>query len=369
MRKSIILLYGGNSPEHSVSCVSAASVYQSLTSIGYPVICIGITRKSRMYVQKPSLIWDDSVEAYSAVIEKDEELAIAVVPGRGLSCGSSLIADGVIFPLTHGAYGEDGRLQGLLDFLPLPYIGSSFSSSFIGFSKYTAKLYWEKAGLPVVDYICVDSFMYDGFSAADPSTGKLIHEISESLGLPVYIKPESSGSSIGITRAETLSELYPALEKAAEISRRVLIEKAVNCREIECSVFDTRTDIFVSQPGEIAAPGQFYNYAYKYSSKKHAARITIPAELPQEVTERIRNLAEAGYRALSCCGMARADMFFDRDSGAVYLNEINTIPGFTETSMFMRLVTSNSFDWSSLMDELIETAEKELYARWYSEDG
>jgi len=231
----------------------------------------------------------------------------------------------------------------LLDFLPLPYIGSSFSSSFIGFSKYTAKLYWEKAGLPVVDYICVDSFMYDGFSAADPSTGKLIHEISESLGLPVYIKPESSGSSIGITRAETLSELYPALEKAAEISRRVLIEKAVNCREIECSVFDTHTDIFVSQPGEIAAPGQFYNYAYKYSSKKHAARITIR--------------------------MARADMFLDRDSGAVYLNEINTIPGFTETSMFMRLVKSGSFDWSSLMDELIETAEKELYARWYSEDG
>ncbi|MCF7942811.1 MAG: D-alanine--D-alanine ligase [Spirochaetia bacterium] len=368
MRKTIILLYGGNSPEHSVSCVSAAAVYQSLTNIGYPVMCIGITRNSRLYLQKPSLIWDDSVEAYRALIERNEELAVTIVPGKGLSCGSRLIADGVLFPLTHGAYGEDGRLQGMLDFLPIPYIGSSFSSSFIGFSKYTAKLYWEKAGLPVVDYICVDSFMYDGFSAAEPSTAMLVHEISESLGLPVYIKPESSGSSIGITRAGTLAELYPALEKAADISRRVLIEKAINCREIECSVFDTRTDLFVSQPGEIAAPGQFYNYEYKYSSKKHAACITIPAELPQDVTERIRKLAAAGYRALSCCGMARADMFFDRDSGAVYLNEINTIPGFTETSMYMQLVKSGGFDWNSLMEELIRTAEKELNARWNSED-
>ncbi len=368
MRKTIILLYGGNSPEHSVSCVSAASVYQSLINIGFPVMCIGITRKNRMYLQKPALIWDDFSQALKAVIEENEQLSIAIVPGKGLSCGSDLIADGILFPLTHGTYGEDGRLQGMLDFLPLPYIGSSFSSSFIGFSKYTAKLYWERAGLPVVDYICADSFTHDGFSSALPSTDKLIHEISAVLGLPVYIKPESSGSSIGITRVERLSDIYPALEKAAKASRRVLIEKAINCREIECSIFDSGTNIFVSQPGEIAAPGQFYNYEYKYSSKKNAARITIPADLTPEAALNIRNLAEAGYRALYCSGLARADMFFDRDSGDVYLNEINTIPGFTETSMYMQLVKSGGFDWNSLMEELIGTAEKELNARWNAAD-
>jgi D-alanine-D-alanine ligase len=348
MNGPITLLYGGKSPEHLISCISAAAVHRELTRAGFSVLCIGIARDCSMYLQKPQRSADPLAGTDRLDIICEESRRISIVPGEGLRCAGSLIDAGVLFPLTHGAYGEDGRLQGLLDYLPLPYIGCGFSSSFLGFSKYAAKLIWQNQGLPVVPWITC--------TAPDAQTRRnLLDEVSD-FGLPVFVKPDTSGSSIGVSRAERIEEVIPALLSALLYSERALIERAITAREIECSVFPLKSGISVSEPGEIISSHTFYDFAHKYQKERAQTAITVPAALSAELKRRARALARDGYQALCCRGLARVDMLLDTADGTLYLNEVNTIPGFTETSMFMQLVSASGFSWHLFIEEQVQAA-------------
>ncbi len=359
MNRPITLLYGGRSPEHLISCISASTVHKELTRAGFTVLCIGITRNCSMYLQEPQCSVDPLTEAVRLDIICDESRRVSVVPGEGLCCAGTPIDAGVLFPLTHGAYGEDGRLQGLLDCLPLPYIGCGFYSSFLGFSKYAAKLFWERQGLPVVPWITCSA----ADISPDAKTGRnLIKEVS-AFGLPVFVKPESSGSSIGAAMAEKIEEVVPAVRSALRFSERVLIERAIKAREIECSVFPISSGISVSEPGEIIPSHTYYDFAHKYRREKAKATIIVPAALSPELTFKARTLAREGYQALSCSGLARVDLLLDTVDGTLFLNEVNTIPGFTETSMFMQLVSVSGFNWTQFIEEQIQAAVTEAEQR------
>lgn len=348
------LLFGGRSVEHDVSIVSATSILAALDRSRYEISLIGVD---------PDGIWHlaDADRPLAAVLE-DPSFFLPATPGPTKLLAAESASDAgssragqvktapldLVFPIIHGRGGEDGALQGLLELAEVPYVGSGVLSSALQMDKDFAKQLLARAGVPVTPWITFSggTLDRDGLPAA-------AERAETELGFPVFVKPANSGSSIGIARAESIPELIAALAEAQRYDRKVLVEAAIDAREIEVGVLGN-DEPAASVPGEIRAAQSFYDYDAKY--RDESTELIIPAELEPEESEAIRAMAIMAFQALDAEGMARVDFLFERDTRRYYVNELNSLPGFTDVSMYPKLWEATGLPYPRLLDRLIELA-------------
>ena len=369
---NIVIFYGGKSGEHEVSLRSAAAVARNIDSTKYTISLVGITKDGKWYLQSESeleRIKKDSESGFA--IEEDASMAVSVIPGGGVegaffAAGRTIRCD-VAFPVLHGTYGEDGTIQGLFDMAGVPYVGCATMSSAITMDKEKTKAIWRQAGLPVVPYICLER----SDLANQAQLEEILSKAAETLKYPLFVKPCCAGSSDGASKATNEKELSVAIMDAFQWDDKILIEKAINAREIECSVTgnsvtsdgsSSATNIRAYIPGEIAPNHTFYSYDAKYNDP-NGANLLIPAAVDQDTIETIRSLAMKAYTAVDAAGLSRVDFFLDRDTNALYLNEINTMPGFTQISMFPKLCQAAGTTYPELMDILLSEAVERAKAK------
>jgi len=330
------VIFGGRSGEHEVSLRSAESILKALDRNKYEVVPIGITHEGR---------WLASTNAVAMLPAKDQ-IQKVLTDGQPITLPAEPASQGivdVIFPILHGTYGEDGTMQGFLELANVPYVGAGVLGSAIGMDKDVMKRLLREAGLPIVDYWTVRKTDLDAFLQAHIS----------SLPYPVFVKPANLGSSVGITKVHADEELPAALETAAQYDRKIVVEQGVDAREIEISVLGN-DDPVASLPGEIIPSREFYDYKAKYVDED--SRLLIPAPLEAIQTNDVQRLAIAAFKVLECSGMARVDLFLERITGKFYVNEINTLPGFTSISMYPKLWEASGIPYSELIDRLITLA-------------
>lgn len=340
MRTTLVVLYGGRSAEHDVSRVTAAHVLRAVDHSAFRVIPVGISRDGEWSID----------ESLVALLDAGAHGLPAELTVGGASTSSSIIASSaaagqvVVMPLLHGPLGEDGTIQGLLEVLDVPYIGSGVLASAAAMDKGIAKVILAQHGIPQVEW---RTFHVDAISP------RIIEEAIDFLGLPLFVKPANMGSSIGVSKAKTRQEAITALAKAFEYDEWVLVEEAVTGREIEVAVLGNESPR-ASVPGEIVPSHEFYDYEDKYIGD--GAQLLVPAPLsPEEVVE-VQQLAIKIYRALRSDGMARVDFFYEKGKRGFLCNEINTIPGFTPISMYPKLWQASGVTYAELLDELIALA-------------
>jgi D-alanine-D-alanine ligase len=348
------VLYGGRSGEHDVSLCSAASVVAALDKKKYDIVAIGIDRDGRWYVQDhPEIITDKDFGKILSLkkrglwlvnhFEKQNKLHLYNLE----SSGERLTVD-LIFPVLHGTYGEDGTLQGLLELAMVPYVGVDVAGAAVGMDKDIAKRLLKEAGIPVVPWITIDKYEW----REHPKI--ILNKALNQLSLPMFVKPLCTGSSVGIKKVKVKKELAPAIDYAFQFDTRIMIETGIDCREIECAVLGNERPQ-ASVLGEILPRHEFYSYEAKYLDPQ-GARMNIPAKIPAKLAAAIRQSAVAGFQALNCNSMARVDFFLDKKTGRFYLNEINTLPGFTSISMYPKLWAATGIQYGELLDKLIALA-------------
>jgi D-alanine-D-alanine ligase len=277
-----------------------------------------------------------------------QETPVQLLPGHGLFLGDREMPVHFVFPVLHGPFGEDGTLQGLLEMLDLPYAGADVLGSALAMDKEQAKTVWRARGIPILDFLMVRRHEF----ADTAHRQDLLQSVEKRLPLPVFVKPARTGSSVGVGRADNREELSRVLERALHYDTKALVERAADAREIECAVIGN-DPVLSFPPGEIVSSHAFYSYEAKYLDPA-GARPVIPAELPASLAGEARTLAERAYRALGVTGFARVDLFLERGTDRFYLNEINSIPGFTNISMFPRLCETGGLPYRDLIDRLIE---------------
>lgn len=344
------ILFGGRSGEHEVSLTSAASVMKALDRAKYHVVPIGITREGKW------LVGSAADQLLPGVLKDGEPVTPAVDPSgpkliplsdRSLRKSDAAPAVDVIFPVLHGTFGEDGTVQGLLELADIPYVGAGVLGSAAGMDKDVMKRLFRDARLPVVPWILVLRSEWERSPAAVAKRAR------KQIGFPLFVKPANLGSSVGISRVRTPRELATAMNLAAGYDRKILVEKAVDAREIECSVLgNDRPE--ASVPGEIVPVNEFYDYEAKYV--KEGSELIIPARLTARQAHQAQEYAVRAFQAVDCAGMARVDFLLDRRAGKLYVNEINTIPGFTPISMYPKLWEASGLPYPKLIDRLVELA-------------
>jgi len=367
-RVRVGIIYGGRSSEHEVSLASAAAVISNLNPNQYEVFPIYIHPDGRWSLAEhpptsssaAQVINQSKSRSASASLKVRRTLQLLPHPSDKTLIAieqkndnsipeivDSLTLD-VLFPVLHGKHGEDGTLQGLLELANLPYVGAGVFSSAAAMDKTVAKVLFKGHELPVVDYFVVSKKDWEASRTAT------LDLLVQQLTFPMFVKPANLGSSIGISKATKVDELEKSIDLARMFDQKVLVEVAVpEARELECAVLGNE-DPIVSLPGEIVSTGQFYDYAAKYLDTE--SKLIIPASLTEGQTTQIKNLAAAAFQAIDCAGMARVDFLMDGTNGQVFLNEINTIPGFTTISMYPKLWEASDLNYSSLLDRLIELA-------------
>lgn len=372
------VLFGGRSGEHEVSLLSAASVLNAIDKEKYDVVPIGITKDGRWLaaehaenlltgklVLEPRNLraGDPQNTEPAAVLARGEA---AVVPPEPIHRQSGLmpfqtdaspmrrasdraINVDVIFPVLHGTFGEDGTIQGLLELADIPYVGAGVLGSAAGMDKDIMKALFIAAGLPIVKHVTILRRDWEN----DP---KKVEKQVAKLKYPVFVKPANLGSSVGISKAHNKKELGPAIEEAAKFDRKIVIEQGVGgakdkAREIECSVLGN-DDPQASVPGEIVPIKEFYDYDAKYLDE--GSELIIPAKLTKAEMKKVQELAVKAFKAVDCTGLARVDFLMDPKTGKIYINEINTMPGFTAISMYPKLWAASGLEYSDLIDRLIQ---------------
>ncbi|QQO10900.1 D-alanine--D-alanine ligase family protein [Breznakiella homolactica] len=357
MKKTIALLFGGRSGEHEVSLSSAASVAKNLDTSKYEILLIGIDIEGNWYLQDDDELRRIRSGGTALSIKKDENRRVSIIPGGGrerafsLAGGKALPVD-TVFPVLHGTFGEDGTIQGLFEIAGLPYVGCGVPGSAIGMDKEIAKILWLNAGLPVVPYLRIRA----GDWKNRDKRQNLIETAERDFSYPLFIKPSSAGSSVGTGVAAKREELEACVGNAFAWDSKVLIEPFIPAREIECSVTGNR-DFEAYTPGEVAPTHQFYDYDAKYNDPNGAA-LLIPADLNEATLHKIRELAVRAYRTAEITGLARVDFFIHKDTGEIYLNELNTMPGFTSISMFPKMCEASGLSYPDLLDKLIGLGEE-----------
>jgi D-alanine-D-alanine ligase len=377
------ILFGGRSGEHEISLLSAASVSKAIDKAKYEVVPIGITKEGRWVTSADAerLLQGKSADAGhlragdpeatpgAAVLARGEAVIVPPEPHRrgSSSSGTSItpfqtdvdltrrstdraINVDIIFPVLHGTFGEDGTIQGLLELADLPYVGAGVLGSAAGMDKDIMKALFRAAGLPIVKHVTV---LRSEWEADKKKTEK---KIEAGVKYPVFVKPANLGSSVGISKARDRKELGPAIAEAAKFDRKIVIEQGVGgkkkkAREIECSVLGNDT-LKASVPGEIVPATEFYDYKAKYLDE--GSQLVIPAKLTKAETKNIQQLAMAAFKAVDCAGLARVDFLMDPDTRKIYLNEINTMPGFTAISMYPKLWAATELTYPKLIEQLIE---------------
>jgi D-alanine-D-alanine ligase len=347
------LLFGGRSGEHDVSLTSAASVLKALDPEKYEVVPIGVTREGGWRVGTSARKFLESSCSLSAIIENGRPVTASIDPTQpalvalNSAAKESPPAVDVVFPLLHGTFGEDGTVQGLLDLAGIPYVGAGVLGSAAGMDKDVMKRLFRDAGLPVVPWVLV----MRGDWESEPSQIRKL--VEKTIRYPLFVKPANLGSSVGISKVRKGKELAAALNLAARYDRKVIVERGVNAREIECSVLGNDRPV-ASVPGEIVPVNEYYDYEAKYL--KEGSEAIIPARLKPAQAARVQELAVRAFQAVDCAGMARVDFLVDRKTGKIYLNEINTIPGFTPISMYPKMWEASGLPYSKLLDRLVELA-------------
>lgn len=336
-KTSLALLFGGKSAEHEVSVTSAQAVFDNLNRDKYRISCIYVNKDGR---------WQAVASPHLPISELDKGDASSFLPWKSEGRGHGLSAD-VYFPVLHGPYGEDGTLQGLFELADIPYVGAGVLASAAGMDKAVAKTLFRARGLPVGKYRTV--YQMDWMQGSQT----FLREIRSELSLPYFVKPANMGSSVGITKVKKFEELEGAVHAAFLHDRKILVEEGIQGREIECSVLGNDA-LSASVPGEVIPHAEFYDYQDKYITGKTTFR--IPAPLSPDVAERIQMLAMEAFRSIEGSGMARVDFFLQDKTDRIFINEINTIPGFTAISMYPKLWSASGLEFSDLLDALINLA-------------
>jgi D-alanine-D-alanine ligase len=358
MRKlTVAVLFGGRSGEHEVSLDSAASVLEALDRTKYEILPIGITREGR---------WITAGDPLAALRSGrvNGESRTAILPGDPTTQGLIRLPDpaslapaagqgptaeriDVVFPVLHGTYGEDGAVQGLLELAGIPYVGSGVLGSAVGMDKLAMKRLFQHAGLPLVPYL--------GVRRRDWTTRRreTLEQVADLLGFPLFVKPANLGSSVGISKVKRPEDLEPAMALAFEYDRTVLVEVGLEARELECAVLGN-DEPEVSVVGEIVPRKEFYDYEAKYTPG--LTDVLIPAPIPDDLADSVREMGRRAFRVLDTAGLARVDFFMEKRSGRLYINELNTMPGFTRTSMYPKLWAASGVSYPALVDRLIELA-------------
>ncbi|MFN2543849.1 MAG: D-alanine--D-alanine ligase family protein [Actinomycetota bacterium] len=347
MRRRMAILFGGRSAEHEVSVVSAGAVKRALDPERYDPVFIGITREGSWHLlDEPPALEPGSGSLPGVEGPAGTEIELSRDSGQLVGQDGSRREIDVVFPLVHGPFGEDGTIQGLLELAGVPYIGAGVTASAIGMDKAVQKVLFEAAGLPVIEHEVVHEREWEEDAEA-------VEARAHDLGYPLFAKPATLGSSVGITKVRDAAGLRPAVEEALKYSRSALLERsAEGAREIECAVLGN-DDPVASLPGEILPSAEFYDYRSKYLDD--STRFGVPADLPPEATAEVQRMAVAAFRAIDCAGMARVDFFLWDERGAI-VNEINTIPGFTPVSMYPRLWEASGLPYAELLDRLVDLA-------------
>jgi len=376
------ILFGGRSGEHEISLLSAASVFNAIDKNKYDVVPIGITKEGHWVTsanaerllrgefehgqEKHLRAGDPEATPSAAVLARGEAI---LVPPEPQPRGSSLpalqteaseavvrpnhaVEVDVVFPVLHGTFGEDGTIQGLLELADMAYVGAGVLGSAAGMDKDVMKSLFRAAGLPIVKHVTI---LRSEWEKQPKKAEKLIEA---KIKYPVFVKPANLGSSVGISKAHNRKELGPAIEEAAKFDRKIVIEQGVGggknkAREIECSVLGN-DDAKASVPGEIVPSKEFYDYDAKYLDE--GSQLIIPAKLTKAETKKVQELAVAAFKAVDCSGLARVDFLMDPKSRKVYLNEINTMPGFTSISMYPKLWAASGLSYPALIEKLIVLA-------------
>ncbi len=351
--KTIAVLFGGRSGEHEVSLVSAESVMKALDPARYVVVPVGVDKAGRWWTGAGAMSYlrqgetDPSADCRPCILPADPTLRALRVQSEAE--WESIPID-VAFPVLHGTFGEDGTMQGLFELADLPYVGAGVAGSAVAMDKVLQKRLHRDDGLPV------PAFLHYNSTDVRERAEEIAVEVEATLGMPLFIKPPNLGSSVGISKARNREELITALRHAALFDRKVLVECAVpEAREIEVAVLGNQ-DPVASIPGEVVPSNDFYDYDAKYVDNSSA--LHIPADLPEEMVERVRTLAVKAFRTLDCEGMARVDFLLSRTTGELFINEINTIPGFTSISMYPKLFAAVGIPYPELLDRLIALAER-----------
>jgi D-alanine-D-alanine ligase len=344
-RLRIGVLFGGRSGEHEVSLASAASVIRGLDPDKYEILPIGITKEGHW------LIGSGAQKMLPEVLRTGQRVTMSADPTDAAlvrldGSGGGQRID-VVFPVMHGTFGEDGTIQGLLDLAGLPFVGAGVLGSAIAMDKDVAKKLLQAAKIPVVPWVSVRRDEWER------NENIITHQIEKEFPYPLFVKPATLGSSVGMSKVHSRQELAPALNLASEFAMKILVERAVNAREIEVSVLGNH-DPQASVPGEIVPHREFYDYAAKYLEE--GTRLLIPADLKPVQVKKFQHLAVLAFRALELSGMARVDFFLGKEGGKTYLNEVNTIPGFTSISMYPKLWEASGIPFAQLIDRLIELA-------------
>jgi D-alanine-D-alanine ligase len=354
--KRIAIIYGGRSGEHEVSLISAASIVRHLDLSLFEPILVGATKEGEWLLQDASAATAARASQSPLAIGKGPRVFVA--PGRGLAVeserGAVPLPCDLAFPVLHGTFGEDGTVQGLLEVAGLPCVGAGVLGSALGMDKDKAKALWLAAGLPTVPYLAVRR------DALGDLAG-LARKAEAHFGWPCFVKPSCAGSSVGASIVPGAEALEAALLAALEWDEKALIEPFVPAREIECAVLGNE-DPVAFPPGEVAPTHEFYDYEAKYLDP-NGARLEVPAAITAEQAERVKSTAIAAFKACELSGMARVDFFIDRRTGEVLLNEVNTIPGFTQISMYPRMCEAGGLPYSELITRLAQLALERHEAR------
>lgn len=356
-RVRVAVIYGGSSNEHAISCLSAGSILRNLDSSRFDVVAIGITRQGTWLLTNadPDALTVRAGQLPEVTRASGTELVLPPDPCRrgelvslGPSVGEVLASVDVAFPVLHGAYGEDGTIQGLFELAALPYVGAGVLASAVGMDKEFTKKLLLAEGLPV-----------GAHSVLTPRNETLTHSERARLGLPVFVKPARGGSSIGVSRVMTWEELPAAVAVARRHDPKVMVEQAVEGRELECGVLELADgSVRASTLGEIRVAGVrgredgFYDFATKYIDD--GAELDVPAKVDDDVSDEVRALAIRAFRAIDCEGLARVDFFLTPDGPLI--NEINTMPGFTTNSMYPRMWVASGMDYPALLGAMVDTA-------------
>jgi len=337
MKRRVAVLFGGQSTEHEVSRVSAASVLRNIDVAKYDIYPIGISKEGKWFEYNGKV---ENIE--NGKWESDEYYKVP--EGQKILFNNEV---DVVFPVLHGQYGEDGTIQGMCKLLNIPCVGPGVMSSAICMDKIYTKYLLERFGIKQAEYVVVNAHEYK------ENNKKILSKIEDTLKFPVFIKPSNSGSSVGITKAHNLEELMEGIKVALEHDRKVLVERGLNASEVEVAVLGNDYPE-AAVPGEIIPAKEFYDYEAKYNNE--SSKLLIPANLDEEKLEEIKAIAINVYKILDCAGMARVDFLVDKATEEIYLNEVNTIPGFTSISMYPKMWQAAGKKYSKLIDELIELA-------------
>lgn len=345
-RTKLGVIFGGTSTEHNVSIVSGTSIIKNLNKEKYEIYPIYIDLKGEWfkytYNNEEFKVGDEIIgtEKIENIVKYLKELDI-------------------VFPVLHGLYGEDGTIQGMLELLKIPYVGTKVLGSSICMDKAYAKVIFDKANISQAEYIYIrkynDKYIYieKDFTEEILDINGIIKNVSDKIKFPMFVKPSNAGSSVGISKVENETELIKAIEYAGKFDNKILIEEGIQGREVECAVFGNE-EVQTSCLGEILSADEFYSFNAKYQNQK--SKTVIPADLTEELSNKVRKIAKKAYKATDCKGLARVDFFVGDKNNKIYINEINTIPGFTQISMYPKLWEQTGVNYSDLLDKLIELA-------------